>query len=187
MRFVESVEVGHFSCVLGDDRSATGNRRRGVRVSVDKESGYGQAAYEAGSQAASQAYEKRRRERAQRWARSQLSSPQAFHARKLGIIPERVGRVSIYHAMAGLHLVEALVANAMGDVAGAERAAGQFVVASRLPCDSVDVTVGRSGTLVGAALLEEAAGVSGSPTGLRCADSATTCSQRSFQAACARI
>jgi hypothetical protein len=51
MGFPESVEVGHSSRALGNDRSASGNRSGGVRVSVDNESGYGQADYKAGSQA----------------------------------------------------------------------------------------------------------------------------------------
>jgi serine/threonine-protein kinase len=90
------------------------------------------------------------------WARRQGGDALAFHDRELGIRPSSVGHVSIYHSAAGTACVEALVANAMGDARRAERATTAFATGSRLPCASVDLTVGRSSTLVGATLLWEA-------------------------------
>ena len=80
----------------------------------------------------------------------------AFHARELGIRLDSVGRVSIYHSAAGTACVEALVANSLGDTRRTERATAAFVTASRLPCVSVDLTVGRASTIVGTTLLWEA-------------------------------
>jgi serine/threonine protein kinase len=90
------------------------------------------------------------------WAHRHGGDALAFHDRELGIRLSSVGRVSIYHSAAGTACVEALVANAMGDARCAERATTAFVTGSRLPCASVDLTVGRSSTLVGATLLWEA-------------------------------
>jgi serine/threonine-protein kinase len=90
------------------------------------------------------------------WAHRQGGDALAFHDAELGIRPSSVGRVSIYHSAAGTACVEALVANATGDLGRAERALTAFAGVSRLPCASADLTVGRSSTLVGAALLWEA-------------------------------
>ena len=77
------------------------------------------------------------------WAHRQGNDALAFHARELGIRLDSVGRVSIYHSAAGT-AVEALVANSLGDTRRTERATAAFVTASRLPCVSVDLTVGRA-------------------------------------------
>jgi hypothetical protein len=90
------------------------------------------------------------------WAQRQRDDPLAFHDRELSIVPERVGRVSIYHSAAGTACVEALVANATGDLKRAGNACMAFVSESGNPCASLDLTVGRASTIVGAALLVEA-------------------------------
>jgi hypothetical protein len=66
MRFPESVEARHSSCISGDDRSASRKSRRECG-SLDEGSRYGQADIEAGRRlAASEVHAKRRREPAQR-------------------------------------------------------------------------------------------------------------------------
>jgi serine/threonine-protein kinase len=52
----------------------------------------------------------------------------------------------------------ALIANALDDRAGAARAAAAFVAAARRPCPSPDLALGRSGLLLGGALLLDALG-----------------------------
>jgi serine/threonine-protein kinase len=90
------------------------------------------------------------------WARSHGNDALAFHDREIGIRPDSVGEISIFHSAAGTACVEALVANACGDGRWAGRAAATFATASRLPCASVDLTVGRASTVLGATLLCEA-------------------------------
>jgi eukaryotic-like serine/threonine-protein kinase len=85
----------------------------------------------------------------------------AFYNKEIEITPEVVGRVSPYHTGSGVHLVQGLIGHAMGDVVSQQRAVEKFVdAASSAPCENLDVTLGRSGTLLGAALLLEA--ISGS-------------------------
>jgi eukaryotic-like serine/threonine-protein kinase len=80
----------------------------------------------------------------------------AFTNPDLTVTAGRVGQVSIYHSMAGVDCVRALVLNAAGDLEGATVAASHFVAESRRRCSNLDLTLGRSSTLVGAALLHEA-------------------------------
>ncbi|RSN04870.1 hypothetical protein DMB42_29185 [Nonomuraea sp. WAC 01424] len=97
------------------------------------------------------------------WAARQAGDRHAFHAAELGILPDKVGRVSIYHSPAGTACVDALVANAMGDRRRAVHAVGAFVTASLLPCHTLDLTLGRAGTVLGAAMLAEALQGTGVP------------------------
>jgi eukaryotic-like serine/threonine-protein kinase len=55
-----------------------------------------------------------------------------------------------------LYLVRALVANAVGDMAGAQVAVRDFVSESRPASENQDLTVGNSGTLLGSTLLASA-------------------------------
>jgi hypothetical protein len=67
MRFPQSVELGHSNRVSGDDRSATGNAVWECESLSIREAVVGnQTMRQAARLAASQAYAKRRRERAQR-------------------------------------------------------------------------------------------------------------------------
>jgi eukaryotic-like serine/threonine-protein kinase len=67
-----------------------------------------------------------------------------------------VGRVSPYHTISGLHVVEGLIAQAMGDVPRCRAAVHRFIAAAAVECTALDLTMGRAGVLIGAALLLDA-------------------------------
>ena len=66
-----------------------------------------------------------------------------------------LGLVSPYHSPAGLHAMTALLAYARSDRVMQRAATQRFIDTSQLPCDSLDLTLGRSGSLLAAALLRE--------------------------------
>ncbi len=80
----------------------------------------------------------------------------AFYNPRLDVTPATVGRASLFHGAPGVHCAEALIANARDDRAGAARAAAAFVAAARRPCPNPDLTLGRSGLLLGCAQLLDA-------------------------------
>ena len=91
-----------------------------------------------------------------------IDSSDAFYNSDIGITPEIVGRVSPYHTASGVHLVQGLIGQAMGDVVAQQIAVEKFVAAAAAAgCEAFDVTLGRSGILLGATLLLDA--VSGEP------------------------
>jgi serine/threonine-protein kinase len=92
-----------------------------------------------------------------RRARELLDHPDAFCYPAAGLTPHVVGQVSLYHSQCGLHCVEAAVAGASGDLRRQERAVSAFVAASATGCDKVELALGTGGTLLGCALLREAA------------------------------
>jgi hypothetical protein len=81
----------------------------------------------------------------------------AFYDPRLGITKAMVGRVSPYHAASGTHGVAALIAHVQGDAAAQQAATAAFLAAVRAPCTARDLTLGRSGVLLAAALLLDAA------------------------------
>lgn len=89
-------------------------------------------------------------------ARSSLTQDSGFYSAELEITPETVGRVSPYHTPSGIHCVQALISNAMGDVVTRQEAVEAFVATSSGACDNLDLTLGWSGVLVGTALLYDA-------------------------------
>jgi serine/threonine protein kinase len=72
------------------------------------------------------------------------------------ITGDAIGRVALYHTETGLHAVRALIGHATNDDFSRSEALSQFVTAAEHPCENVDLTLGRSGVLLGAALLNEA-------------------------------
>ena len=92
-----------------------------------------------------------------------LAADPAFYNPRLDITAETVGRASLFHTAPGLRCTEALIANALDDRAGAARAAAAFVAAARQPCPNPDLTLGRSGLLLGCALLFDALDGAGGP------------------------
>ncbi len=80
-------------------------------------------------------------------------NPEAFHDPAMDLTSETIGQVSLYHTASGIHCVRALIGHAMGDMVSLGEAAEAFVATSNSPCDNLDLTLGRSGTLVGCALV----------------------------------
>jgi len=88
------------------------------------------------------------------------SHAQAYYDPDQGFTSETVGQVSLFHAVSGLHCVDALVRLALGDVDGTARAISAFTKASRGLCDNPDLTLGTASLLLGCAELVESAGTS---------------------------
>jgi len=82
----------------------------------------------------------------------------AFYNSRIDITAETVGRVSPYHTATGPLCIQALIANARGDAAAASWAAAQFAALAVAECPNPDLTLGRSGLLLAAALLFDALG-----------------------------
>ncbi len=94
------------------------------------------------------------------------NDPWAFRSRDLKLDEAVNGAVSLYHTLAGVHCVQGLISTAMGDVVSSNLAIRRFVAVSRNPCSNWDLTLGRTGTLIGAAgLLEAVGGADAADTG----------------------
>lgn len=83
----------------------------------------------------------------------QIGDEGAFYNAEIEITPENVGHTSLYHSPAGVHAVRALIAQARGDLMLQGAATAGFIEASTQPCDKLDVTLGRAGTLLGCSFL----------------------------------
>lgn len=83
-------------------------------------------------------------------------NPDACYDPSNDVTRETVGRISLYHTASGVHCVRALIGHAMGDIVSLADATEAFVATSSANCDNLDLTLGRSGTLVGCALLLDA-------------------------------
>lgn len=80
----------------------------------------------------------------------------AFYRRDWDILPEVISPVSLHHARPGVELVRALIAHARWDLPALRAAIAAYVDASRaMDHGNVDLTLGRSGTLLGTSLLLE--------------------------------
>lgn len=82
-----------------------------------------------------------------------VGKEESFYNSEIEITPETVGRVSPYHTANGLFAVQALVSHALGDRASQREALAAFLAGAREPCANPDLTLGRSGVLLAAALL----------------------------------
>jgi serine/threonine-protein kinase len=81
----------------------------------------------------------------------------AFYNPEIEITPEIVGRVSPYHTPSGVYLVQGLIGGAMADVVSQQTSVDNYVKAvNSAPCENLDITLGRAGTLLGAAFLLDA-------------------------------
>ncbi|MET0555439.1 MAG: lanthionine synthetase LanC family protein [Vicinamibacteria bacterium] len=80
----------------------------------------------------------------------------AFHNADIQITPDVVGESSPYHSPSGVHAVAALVARARADGRAQAGAVARFLQAASRTAVGLDLTLGRSSTLVGAALLLDA-------------------------------
>jgi eukaryotic-like serine/threonine-protein kinase len=82
----------------------------------------------------------------------------AFTNDAITLSADRTGLISPFHQLSGVHTVQALIGHALGDVLSRQRALDAFVDASRHRCDSLDLTLGRAGTVLAAAILLETIG-----------------------------
>jgi eukaryotic-like serine/threonine-protein kinase len=80
-------------------------------------------------------------------------SAEAFYNPEMEVTPETVGVNSAYHTAAGIHAVRARIAHASGLTGVKIMAVNAFLEAARQPCSKQDVTLGRAGLLLAAALL----------------------------------
>ncbi len=90
------------------------------------------------------------------WARRaarDIGRDSGFYNPEIDISREIVGECSPYHSASGIHALSALVARAAHDQASQAEALGRFLVAVEQPAAGLDLTLGRSSTLLGAAIL----------------------------------
>lgn len=89
-------------------------------------------------------------------AARRVGDPEAFYnaARDLGA--DDLGPNALYHTASGVHVVSALIAHAQGSGERAMHAIRQFVDAAAVPTENLDLALGRTGALLGCALLLEA-------------------------------
>ncbi|HEX3127870.1 MAG TPA: lanthionine synthetase LanC family protein, partial [Thermoanaerobaculia bacterium] len=80
---------------------------------------------------------------------------EGFYNADKGLSKETLGPVTPYHSPSGPLAVQGLVAHALGDMITQRRAVEGFLAAVRQPCEAADLTLGRSGVLLAAALLLE--------------------------------
>ena len=89
-------------------------------------------------------------------ARAHMHERSGCYSDELDITPETVGRISTFHTAAGVEAVATLIAHARGDADARQSALAGFLEHSRPPSASLDLTLGRSSTLLACALLFEA-------------------------------
>lgn len=86
-------------------------------------------------------------------AEADLGQERAFHSVGLELDAQRVGPASVYYGAPGVHLVRALIAQAMGDERNELAALRELHRAARLPSSVLDLTMGLAGLLHGATLV----------------------------------
>lgn len=81
---------------------------------------------------------------------------EAFTTPDGDVTAEAIGPISLYHTASGLYFTQALVAQAMGDRQSEMDAVRAFCASAAPSCESIDLTLGRAGVLLGCALMKEA-------------------------------
>jgi serine/threonine-protein kinase len=89
-------------------------------------------------------------------AQESMKHRDAFYSAELGITPKVVGKISLYHSASGLHCVQALISHAMNDLVSRNEALENFIACSNQLDSPLDISFGRSGILIGCALLYDA-------------------------------
>ena len=79
----------------------------------------------------------------------------SFYSKEIDITPATVGTTSIYHTSSGVHLVQGLISKEAGNYTSYQTAVQNFITASSQPCENLDLTLGKSSTLIGCSLLLE--------------------------------
>jgi serine/threonine-protein kinase len=82
-----------------------------------------------------------------------VDKPDAFTSDQLSLDDSMIGRTSVYYGRPGVHLVQSLIANAMGDEASLMEALKCYVDTCREPSECFDLTLGKAGIMGGTALL----------------------------------
>ena len=82
-------------------------------------------------------------------------SPEAFYNESRDLKHEMLGDVTPFHTESGIHAAAALIAAARGDRMAQRAAIDPYLLACSRDCAEVDLTLGKSGTLLGAAFLLE--------------------------------
>lgn len=96
-----------------------------------------------------------------RWAERawrERNEANAFYGSKLDFTTKTVGRITPFHTLSGLHLTRALIAQEQGMDALRTSAVRGFIQTICQPCDTLDLTLGQAGALVGVCLLAIALG-----------------------------
>ncbi len=105
------------------------------------------------------------------WARRAariINHPGAFYNSEIDITREMVGEASPFHLASGVHATSALIARGAADFAGQVEATGEFVTAAQRPAAGLDLTLGIASTILGSAiLLDAASGLPGDWSSLR--------------------
>jgi serine/threonine protein kinase len=91
-----------------------------------------------------------------RRAEQRMQDADAFHNTAIEITRDTVGAASPFHAPSGLHIVSALLARAVGNPGAQADAIARFASEAARPARGLDLTLGRSSTLLAAAILLDA-------------------------------
>ena len=77
----------------------------------------------------------------------------AYYNSEIELSPELLRDVTPYHTESGIHAAAAMIAAAMGDTYILRAAIDAFLQTSNRPCPELDLTLGRSGSLLATAML----------------------------------
>jgi eukaryotic-like serine/threonine-protein kinase len=100
---------------------------------------------------------------ANRGANYFIDNDKAFYSTDIDITKATVGTTSISHTSSGVHLVQALISNAMGDYNTYFTSVQNFIKESSKPCENLDLAVGKSSTLIACSILLENCFIKNSP------------------------
>ena len=82
-----------------------------------------------------------------------IGTEEAYYNAEEDLSHDTLGDVTPYHTESGIHAAGAMIAAAMGDPFTRGNAIRAFLRASNRPCEQIDLTLGRSGSLLAAAML----------------------------------
>jgi eukaryotic-like serine/threonine-protein kinase len=85
-----------------------------------------------------------------------LDDEKAFYNASLDLLPRTIGTNSLYHGAPGVHCVHALISGAAGDFISQQEAIAGFLRTSSSTSNNLDLTIGKSGLLLGTVLLLDA-------------------------------
>lgn len=91
-----------------------------------------------------------------RRASREIGPDEAFYNVEVEITPEMVGKASPFHSPSGVHAVAVLTAVATADPVAQAEGLAAFLAAVEQPAAGLDLTLGRSSVLLGAAILLDA-------------------------------